>query len=83
MAVSAEIETLRCGPATESDVTDVLALWEQAAENDGRSADDRGAVLALLSREPDALDPAVLDGRLVGSLISVGMDGAERVAAAD
>ncbi|MGR6740840.1 hypothetical protein ACU6RU_02235 [Microbacterium sp. F1-18] len=81
--MSAEIETLRCRPATESDVTHVLALWDPAAENDARSADGRGAVLALLSRDPDALDPAVLDGRLVVSLISVGMDGAERVAAAD
>lgn len=74
MAVDAGTETLSFRAATEADATEILALWEQAAENDARAADDRGAVMALLRRDPDALDLAVLDGRIVGSLIS-GWDG--------
>ena len=69
-----DVETLRFRSATEADVTETLALWEQAAENDARPVDDRDALLALLRRDPEALDLAVLDGRIVGSLIS-GWDG--------
>lgn len=56
------------------DVADILALWEVAAENDSRPSDDASKVLALLERDPDALELATVDGRIVGSLIS-GWDG--------
>ena len=47
---------------------------ELAAENDARPADDAPKVLALIERDPHALELAVIDGRVVGSLIS-GWDG--------
>ncbi len=56
------------------DVADILALWQVAAENDSRPADDASKVQALLERDPDALELAVIDGRIVGTLIS-GWDG--------
>jgi len=61
-------------PALIDDVADILALWQVAAENDARPADDATKVLALIERDPDALELAVIDGRIVGSLIS-GWDG--------
>jgi ribosomal protein S18 acetylase RimI-like enzyme len=60
--------------ATEKDIPDVLALWEVAAENDARPVDDAEKVAALIARDPDALELAFLDDRLVASLIS-GWDG--------
>jgi len=60
--------------ATAADIPAVLALWEVAAENDARPADDAGMLRRLLERDPGALDLALLDGRLVGTLIS-GWDG--------
>jgi ribosomal protein S18 acetylase RimI-like enzyme len=60
--------------ATAADISPVLELWAVAAENDARPADDADKVAALIARDPAALDLAVLDGRIVGSLIS-GWDG--------
>ena len=60
--------------ATDADIPAVLALWEVAAENDARPTDDAGKVAALIARDPDALELAIVDGRIVGSLIS-GWDG--------
>ena len=61
-------------PALIDDVADILALWEIAAENDARPADDAAKVVTLIERDPDALELALLDGRIVGTLIS-GWDG--------
>lgn len=60
--------------AEEGDIPEVLALWEVAAENDSRPTDDAGMLERLLARDADALDLAVLDDRIVGTLIS-GWDG--------
>ena len=60
--------------ATDADIPTVLALWEVAAENDARPTDDAGKVAALIARDPEALEFAIVDGRIVGSLIS-GWDG--------
>jgi ribosomal protein S18 acetylase RimI-like enzyme len=63
---------LRAGGA--GDVDAVMALWALAAENDGRPADRREMVEALVERDPDALVLALEDGAIVGSLIA-GWDG--------
>jgi ribosomal protein S18 acetylase RimI-like enzyme len=63
--------TLRA--ATHDDIEAILALWQDAAENRGRPADSRGAVEAVLRRDPEALIVAVADD-LVGTII-VGWDG--------
>ena len=60
--------------ACASDADDLLDLWREAAENDGRPADTRTAVLALIERDPAALIVAEHDGALVGSVIA-GWDG--------
>lgn len=60
--------------AEESDIPEVLALWAVAAENGSRPVDDAAMLERLLARDADALDLAVLDGRIVGTLIS-GWDG--------
>ena len=60
--------------ARDADIPEVLALWAVAAENDARPADDAGKVAAVLARDAEALELAVADGRIVGSLIS-GWDG--------
>ena len=61
--------------ATSADVPGLLSLWAEAAENDSRPTDTREAVLALLSRDPDAVIVAAEDhGELAGSVIA-GWDG--------
>jgi ribosomal protein S18 acetylase RimI-like enzyme len=60
--------------ATQEDIDDLLALWLEAAENDGRPADTRGAVAALLKRDPRALIVADDGEQLIGSVIA-GWDG--------
>jgi ribosomal protein S18 acetylase RimI-like enzyme len=60
--------------AVDADIAEVLALWAVAAENESRPADDAGKVAAVIARDPEALELAVVDGRVVGSLIS-GWDG--------
>jgi ribosomal protein S18 acetylase RimI-like enzyme len=60
--------------AAEADADALLALWRDAAENEGRPADTRQAVAALLSRDPDAVIVAVRGGELIGSVIA-GWDG--------
>jgi ribosomal protein S18 acetylase RimI-like enzyme len=61
--------------ATTADVSGLLSLWVEAAENDSRPTDTREAVLALLSRDPDAVIVAAADhGDLAGSIIA-GWDG--------
>ena len=57
-----------------ADVDALLDLWRDAAENDGRPGDTHAAVLALLSRDPDALILAEHQGELIGSVIA-GWDG--------
>ena len=61
-------------PAVIDDVADILALWQVAAENDSRPTDDASKVRALIERDPDALELAIIGGRIVGTLIS-GWDG--------
>jgi ribosomal protein S18 acetylase RimI-like enzyme len=68
------MDALTFRPAAATDIPDVLELWRVAAENDARPADDAGKVAAVIERDPEALDLALLDGRIVGSLIS-GWDG--------
>jgi ribosomal protein S18 acetylase RimI-like enzyme len=60
--------------AFEEDVAAVLDLWDVAGENASRPADDAGAVLALMTRDREALILADRDGVLVGSVIA-GWDG--------
>jgi ribosomal protein S18 acetylase RimI-like enzyme len=60
--------------AVLADVDDLLALWEQAAENGSRPPDTAAAVTALLSRDPEAVIVAEHDGVLIGSVIA-GWDG--------
>ena len=60
--------------ATVADADGLLGLWLEAAENAGRPADTREAVMALLGRDPDAVIMAEQDGELVGSVIA-GWDG--------
>lgn len=60
--------------ARDADIDEVLALWVVAAENDSRPSDDASKVAAVIARDPQALELAVVDGRIVGSLIS-GWDG--------
>lgn len=60
--------------ASARDADEILALWQDAAENDGRPADTRTAVLALIHRDAQALILAEYDGELVGSVIA-GWDG--------
>ena len=61
-------------PATLDDVPAVLAFWKVAAEDTNRGGDDTTAVRALIARDPAALQLAVTDGEIVGSLIA-GFDG--------
>ncbi|WP_261561629.1 GNAT family N-acetyltransferase [Frankia tisae] len=67
-------DDLSIGSASLSDVADLLALWEAAAENESRPADTADAVRILLIRDPDACLVARQGGRIVGSLIT-GWDG--------
>lgn len=64
---------LRIRAATPDDLDTVLAFWKQAAEGTSIS-DDRGGVERLVSRDPEALILAELDGELVGTVIA-GFDG--------
>jgi ribosomal protein S18 acetylase RimI-like enzyme len=69
------VTTLR--PATLADVDAVMALWATAAQNEGRPADRREMVEALVDRDAEAL--IVAEGGadaagLVGSVIA-GWDG--------
>ena len=60
--------------ASAADVDAIVALWQQAAENDSRPPDTAEAVLALLGRDPEAVILADHDGALIGSIIA-GWDG--------
>jgi len=60
--------------ASAADVDGLLALWQEAAENEDRPADTRPAVAALLDRDPAAVIVAEHDGALIGSVIA-GWDG--------
>jgi ribosomal protein S18 acetylase RimI-like enzyme len=60
--------------ASPADADGLLGLWQEAAENGSRPPDTRQAVLALLSRDPEALILAEHDGVLIGSVIA-GWDG--------
>jgi ribosomal protein S18 acetylase RimI-like enzyme len=60
--------------ASAADVDAILALWQQAAENDSRPPDTAEAVLALLGRDPEAVILADRDDALIGSIIA-GWDG--------
>lgn len=60
--------------ATVADVSELLGLWLEAAENATRAPDTREAVTALLGRDPDAVIVAEQDSELVGSVIA-GWDG--------
>ena len=57
-----------------ADIGPLLELWREAAENDSRPADTRGAVEALLDRDPAAVILAEHGGELAGSVIA-GWDG--------
>jgi ribosomal protein S18 acetylase RimI-like enzyme len=60
--------------ASAADVDAILALWQQAAENDSRPPDTAEALLALLGRDPEAVILADRDDALIGSIIA-GWDG--------
>ena len=61
-------------PARVEDVSEVLAFWASAAEDQHRPADSADAIARLVERDAEALWLAVADGRIVGSVI-VGWDG--------
>jgi ribosomal protein S18 acetylase RimI-like enzyme len=60
--------------ASPEDAGDLMALWQEAAENNGRPADTAEAVMALLGRDPEAVILADHEGELIGSVIA-GWDG--------
>ena len=60
--------------ASAADVDAIVALWQQAAENDRRPPDTAAAVLALLGRDPEAVILADHDDALIGSIVA-GWDG--------
>jgi ribosomal protein S18 acetylase RimI-like enzyme len=60
--------------ASAADADDLIALWEEAAENGSRMPDTAEAVTALLGRDPQAVILADHDGVLIGSIIA-GWDG--------
>jgi ribosomal protein S18 acetylase RimI-like enzyme len=60
--------------ASAADIGDLIALWEEAAENGGRPPDTAEAVTALLCHDPQAVILAERDGVLIGSIIA-GWDG--------
>ena len=60
--------------ASGADIEALLALWREAAGNDDRPPDRRGALNALLARDTGAVIVAEQDGGLIGSVIA-GWDG--------
>jgi ribosomal protein S18 acetylase RimI-like enzyme len=60
--------------ASPADAGDLVALWQEAAENSRRPPDTAEAVTALLGRDPEAVILAEHDGALIGSVIA-GWDG--------
>ena len=60
--------------ASGADIDGLLALWQEAAENDGRPPDARAAVARLVSHDPDSVILAEHDGELIGSVVA-GWDG--------
>jgi ribosomal protein S18 acetylase RimI-like enzyme len=60
--------------ASPADAGDLVALWQEAAENTRRPPDTAEAVTALLGRDPEAVILAEHDGVLTGSVIA-GWDG--------
>ncbi|MBB2945021.1 ribosomal protein S18 acetylase RimI-like enzyme [Actinoplanes lutulentus] len=61
-------------PVRRDELSQVLAFWQEAAENDVRPVDTLAAVEALVDRDPDALIVAVLDEVVVGTIVA-GWDG--------
>jgi ribosomal protein S18 acetylase RimI-like enzyme len=60
--------------ASAADIDGLIAMWQEAAENDSRPPDTREAVTALIGRDPDAMILADHDGELIGSIVA-GWDG--------
>ena len=60
--------------ASAADIDGLLAMWQEAAENDGRPPDTREAAATLLCHDADAVILAEHDGELIGSIIA-GWDG--------
>ncbi len=60
--------------AVLADVPDILSFWQRSAEDAHRPVDVPAAVESLIARDPQALELAIADGRIVGSLVS-GFDG--------
>lgn len=67
------MDDLRIRAAGPSDIDDVLAFWQEAAEGTSIS-DDRDGVARLIARDPEALLLAERGGTLAGSVIA-GFDG--------
>lgn len=72
--MSAILDDLVFRPARVEDAARILAFWAEAAENDARPSDDVATVETLVLRDATALDIAVQQDRVVGTLIS-GWDG--------
>ena len=60
--------------ARADELSQVLAFWLSAAENENRPADTVDAITALVDRNPDALILAVDGSEIVGTVIA-GWDG--------
>jgi urease accessory protein UreF len=58
--------------ASPADAGELVALWQEAAENSSRPPDTAGAVTALLGRDPEAVMLAEHDGVLIGRLPAAG-----------
>lgn len=72
--MSAILDDLVFRPARVEDAARILAFWAEAAENDARPSDDAATAETLVRRDATALDLAVQQERVVGTLIS-GWDG--------
>jgi ribosomal protein S18 acetylase RimI-like enzyme len=72
-APTSTLTDLRIRSAAPEEAAAVLAFWQQAAEGTSIT-DDVDGVTRLISRDPEALILAELDGVLVGSVIA-GYDG--------
>jgi len=68
---ASSVLTIRSG--VESDIPEVLALWAGVAAVT-RVPSDATAVRRLIERDPDELVVAIVDGRVIGTVVS-GWDG--------
>jgi ribosomal protein S18 acetylase RimI-like enzyme len=69
-----QIEGLELRAAEPTDIEEVLAFWQLAAEDSDRPADSPDALEGLIARDPNALLLAVRQDQIIGCVIA-GWDG--------